>query len=415
MAEGVTAATAAIPVTAAAPRTPRATEEPPGPATVGVEEEFLFVDPASGSPVPAAADVLAAAGRETVLPCGAELKHELMASQLEVASGVCHGLGELAGQLSAGRRRLAAEAQRLGLVLLSTGVPLHTTAPARLTQGPRFEQIEDIYAGVVSDYEACGCHVHVGVPDREAAVAVVNHLRPWLPTLLALSVNSPFHQGRDTGYGSWRMVLQSRFPGAGLPPHFASAADYDEEVQRLVACGILADARQNFWLARPSERFPTVEFRVADAAASAEEAILQAALSRALVHTALGELARGREADPVRDQLAAAAVWAAARHGLSRDAVHAVHLRLERRVPALMLAQELVEYVTPALEETGELDCVRRLLARLTSAGTGAERQRAAAAGGHEALLVQLAEETVRPVGRELFPHPAPTVSRGAP
>ncbi|MCH6163113.1 carboxylate-amine ligase [Streptomyces marispadix] len=387
---------------------PSATGAAPGPpVTVGVEEEFLLADPMTGFPVPAAERVLEELRRGRASD-GTEFKHELMASQVETTSGICTQLSELAGQLSTGRRRLAEEARRLGLVVLPTGAPAHTAGPAQLTRGTRYEEIRDIYAGVVSDYEACGCQVHVRVPDRETAVAVVGRLRHWLPTLLALSVNSPFHHGLDTGYGSWRMVMQSRFPGSGVPPHFATAADYDEELNRLVACGTLADARQTFWLVRPSECFPTVEFRVADAAATVDEAVLQAALSRALVTTAVEELERGIEAPPVRDQLAAAAVWNAARHGLDGDAVD---LRRERTVPATRLLYELIRQVTPALEESGDLERVQRLLGRLTEAGTGAERQRAAAARGHRALLGRLAEEAVRPVDEALSPDRTPTVS----
>lgn len=383
----------------------------PEAATMGVEEEFFLVDPGAGRPVSAAADVLDEAAREADLPGGTKLKHELLAAQVEVASGVCTGLGELARQLGAGRQRLAAAARRRDLLLLSTGTPVRAGADAQLTPAARYEQIAGIYAGVVADYEACGCHVHVGVPDRETAVAVVNHLRPWLPSLLALSANSPFHQGRDTGYGSWRMVLQSRFPGSGVPPYFPSADAHDRGLERLVECGTLADIQQSFWLARPSPCFPTVELRVADAATTVEEAVLQAALARGLVRTALTDIAEGREARAVPDQIAAAAVWTAARYGLRGPGIHP---RYERRTPAVDLVHELLAHVSPALEAAGDLRPVRRLLSGTLSRGAGAERQRAAAAGGPEALLAHLASETRRPPvplsgGRE------PNTPRGAP
>lgn len=372
--------------------------EPPSPraVTVGVEEEFLIAGQGRGNPVPAAAEVLDEAARGPDLPGGTRLKHELLAVQVEAASGICTGLGELARQLSAGRQRLAAAARRQGLLLLSTGTPVCTSTDGQLTPGARYEQIADMYAGVVADYEACGCHVHVGVPDRETAVAVVNRLRPWLPSLLALSVNSPFHQGRDTGYGSWRMVLQSRFPGSGVTPYFPSAAAYEAQLERLVECGTLADAQQSFWLARPSPCFPTVELRVADAATTVEEAVLQAALGRGLVRTALTDLARGREPLPVQDQIAAAALWTAARYGLSGPGIHP---RSERKTPAVDLLHELLAHVSPALEEAGDLQCVRRLLSGVLSRGTGADRQRATAGAGPEAAVAHLAAETERSPG----------------
>ncbi|MGP4003836.1 carboxylate-amine ligase [Streptomyces sp. 8N706] len=334
-----------------------------------------LLDPASGHPVPCAPEVLAdvrAAHTPAAVP---ELKHELLSTQVESATGVCTRLQDLSAQLTAGRERLAAAAASHGALLVSSGTPPLAAGPAPVTDGERFRQIRDAYPGIVADYQVCGCHVHVGVPDRETAVAVVNQLRPWLPTLLALSANSPFHHGLDTGYASWRMVQQSRFPGSGVPPHFASAAAYEREVGRLVDCGALIDARMSFWLARPSPRFPTVEVRVADASITVEEAALQAALSRALVRTALTGLSAGRETVPVRDQVAAAAVWSASRYGLRGPGVHPVR---EKRVPATALVEALVRHVRAALEEAGDLDGVRTAASRLLAHGTGAERQRAA-------------------------------------
>ncbi|SCK32133.1 carboxylate-amine ligase [Streptomyces sp. WMMB 714] len=407
------------PVTAAvAGEDPRAAGAVPaapggGSLTVGVEEEFLILDEETGRPVPRAEEVLHAARPGPALPGDTQLKRELLACQVETASGVCTGLDALAQQLAAGRRRLADAARQTGLRTVASGTPVLAGPYGALSEGPRYEDISGIYAGAVADYEACGCHVHVGVPDRATAVEVVNHLRPWLPTLLALSANSPFDDGRDTGYASWRMVLQSRFPGSGVPPHLPSPAAYDAQLQRLVDCGTLADVRQSFWLARPSPCFPTVEFRAADTASTVDEAVLQAALSRALVGTALAAVGEGREAAPVDGQVAAAAVWSASRHGLRGPGVHP---RLEREVPALTLVHELVAHVSPALEESGDLELVRGLLADVVELGTGAERQRAAAAAAPRpwprAVVGHLVRETLRaPSSRRAAATAAPPAS----
>jgi carboxylate-amine ligase len=339
--------------------------------TFGVEEEFLLADPDTGATTPAAAEVLKVAAEEP--PTGGALHAELLRTQVEAATAPCLTLDELAGQLAAGRERLAAAARSCGVWLVGSGTAVLGGA-AVATEGPRFADIAARYAEVVREYEACGCHVHVAVPDLDTAVAVVNHLRPWLPTLLALAANSPIHHGRDTGYVSWRMIEQSRFPGSGVPPHFGSAADYTEQVDRLVDCGVLADAAMTFWLVRPSPNWPTVEFRVADTAVDVPGALLQAALSRALVLTALGDLERGREATPLDDQVLAAAVWSAARHGLGGTGVHPV---LGRQVPATALLDELIVRVAPALAEVGDLAPARELFGGVLRAGTGAERQRA--------------------------------------
>jgi glutamate---cysteine ligase / carboxylate-amine ligase len=344
--------------------------------SMGVEEEFLLVDPGHGGPVPLAARVLP--GARAALPAAPrpELHAELLATQVESATAPCTTVDELRRQLTCGRDALAGAAARAGLMLVSAGTPVLAGPPPVATEGPRFERITGTYAAVVADYQACGCHVHVGVPDRETAVAVLNHVRPWLPTLLVLSGNSALHHGVDTGYQSWRMVQQSRFPGSGPPPWFASAADYDRAVARLVDCGVLVDASMSFWLVRLGSRLPTVEFRVADACATVEESLLQAALSRALVRTALAELAAGRQAPPGDDLLAPAAVWSAARHGPHGPGVHPVH---GGQVSAAELVRELVLLLTPALADTGDLDFVRAAVSTVLRGGTGADRQRAAA------------------------------------
>ncbi len=337
--------------------------------TFGVEEEFLLADPDTGATVAAAAEVLKAAEE---LPAASALHAELLQTQVEAATRPCSDVHELADQLGHGRQRLAAAARGCGLWLVPSGTAV-LAGDTLISTGDRFTGIADRYAEVVREYQACGCHVHVAVPDLETAVAVVNHVRPWLPTLLALSANSPIHHGRDTGYASWRMLEQSRFPGAGVPPWFASAADYADRVDRLVECGVLADAAMTFWLVRPSPTWPTVEFRVADTAVDVSGALLQAVLSRALVTTALTDLDAGREAPRPDEQVLAAALWSAARYGLGGMAVHPVR---ERRLPATELLDELIVRVAPALAALGDLSAARELFAGVLRAGTGAERQR---------------------------------------
>jgi carboxylate-amine ligase len=358
--------------------------------TVGVEEEFLLVDRTSGRPAPVARTVLAKARRTAPSAPDVALHSELATTQVEAASGVCTDLSELGRQLLAERRRLAAAAAAVDTRLVPTGTPVVPGPPPPRSSEGRFARVHELYRDVVADYQVCGCHVHVGVPDRQVAVAVVNQLRPWLPTLLAISVNSPFDRGRDTGFGSWRMVTQSRFPGSGLPPLFATVTAYDRAVARLVDAGVIVDPAMTFWLARPSPRFPTVEVRVADVAASVEEATLQAALTRALVATALSDLAHGRPAARIDEQVGAAALWSAARYGLAGPAVDPV---TGARRPASELLAELVRHVSPALSELGDLTTVQRLLAALARHGTGAERQRHAARFGLTAVLDHLTAE----------------------
>ncbi|MFD0814514.1 YbdK family carboxylate-amine ligase [Amycolatopsis umgeniensis] len=351
---------------------------------ISIEEEFLLVDPRTGASCPRAEAVLARHRICCPLPEGAAVHREPRPTQIEAVTGVCETADELYGHLTAGRRTLAEAAAGEDCAVIASGTPLRPSPD-------RDHDAEDRFGKVEAD-EACGCHVHVGVPDRETAVAVVNHLAEWLPTLLALSGNSPFDGGLDTGYESWRTVRQSRFPGAGIAPYFADAAGFEEQVGKLVDCGILVDEHRTFWLARPSSRWPGVEVRAADTASTVDEAVLQGLLTRGLVRTALTDLDRGVEATPLDPQMASAAVWSAARHGLSGPAVDPV---AGKPVPVGDRVAALLAHTGQALEDTGDLALVRTLLGILEREGTGAGRQRRAAADGEIAVLRMLTEETV--------------------
>ncbi|RSD21300.1 carboxylate-amine ligase [Amycolatopsis eburnea] len=371
---------------------------PDGQPTMGVEEEFLLVNPRTGHASACAERVLARYRHHGPLPDGVRVHRELRLTQIEAASGVCTTADGLRHQLTTARRVLAGAAAAEDCALLATGTPIGPgpAAPPPASDG-RYAEIDATYGAVVADYEACGCHVHVGVPDPDTAVAVVNHVGRWLPTLLALSANAPFDHGRDTGYHSWRMVQQARFPGSGVAPHLRDHAEYRRAVETLVDCGALVDPDQTFWLARPSGRFPTVEFRVADTALTVDHALLQALLSRALVRRALADLDRGRVAEPVSPQVAAAAVWAAARHGLTGQLVDVAG---QTRRPAWALVEELLTHVRDALDANGDLAEVQSLVAVLRAEGTGSVQQRAAAGrGSPEAVVGWLTALTV-PAGR---------------
>lgn len=375
------------------------------PRTLGIEEEFLLADPETWQTVPAADDVLA---RLPASPADADgpgmtdedvgdpaWHGELRASQVEAATGVCTTATALHRQLITGRRGLAAAAHAEGLALVASGAPALPSPAVPLGPDPQYAELDGLYRGLIGDYEGCGCHVHVGVADREAAIVAVNALRPWLPTLLALSANSPYERGHDTGYASWRTIQHSRFPTAGIPPRFAGVAEHDALVERLVTSGALGAEYTTFWFARPSPALPTVEVRVADTATTPDEALLQALLSRALVDTALAGPADGTPAsasEPLEDVLPAA-VWSAARYGLGGRGVDpwTGHAR-----PAAELVDALLDHVRPALERSGDADLVDAMARRIVTDGSGAQRQRRAAAHGIRHAVRTVADDTIR-------------------
>ncbi|ATY11734.1 glutamate--cysteine ligase [Amycolatopsis sp. AA4] len=355
--------------------------------TLGVEEEFLLAAPEDGRPMPVADEVLGKVGR---LADGAAVHRELRATQVEHATGVCTTAAQLRAQLCRGRLALSRAATDAGCVLLATGSPVGALrSPAEPLPPDRYARIDAHYGDLAADYEACGCHVHVGVPDADTAVAVVNHLARWLPVLLALSANSPFDRGRDTGLHSWRMALQSRFPGSGIAPHARSHAEHVRLVDSLVECGALVDREQTFWLAWPSPRYPTVELRVADVPLTVEGTLLQAVLSRALVATALADLDRGVEAPPLDPQICSAAVWAATRHGLTGTLVDPLRAR---PLPAVRAVADLLRHAETALQAAGDYDPAHRLVRTALRDGTGSAAQRKA---GPDGVVAMLASHTV--------------------
>ena len=163
---------------------------------------------------------------------------------------------------------------------MAVGLPPTLPQEFPVTDTPRYHDIAERFGMIAHEQGICGCHVHVDVPDRDAAIAVSNRLRPWLPLLLALTANSAVYRNADTGHASWRSVLWARWPSAGPPPHFDSADEYDAAVHLLVHSGVIRDNGMVYWDVRPSANFPTVEVRVADVPATVAETVLFAALVR---------------------------------------------------------------------------------------------------------------------------------------
>ncbi|WP_374021921.1 glutamate--cysteine ligase [Mycobacterium sp. HNNTM2301] len=337
------------------------------PPTFGAEEEFLLVDRRTGEPAPRNSDVAAAAKRR-----GVELDLELASCQVETTSSVVASSSELGEELSRLRRTVAQAAESVGLQLLATGLPPATPHEFPVTDTPRYRRIGAEYGMVAHEQGICGCHVHVQVPDRAAAIHVSNWLRPWLPSLLALSANSAIYRGADSGYASWRSVLWRRWPVAGPPPFFPSPEDYDRTVEMLIDSEIILDHKMVYWDVRPSENFPTIEVRVADVPATVAETVLLATLVRAAVMTALEDDEVGRLAPAALR----AAYWKAAHDGLAGRTLDLVHGR--GSVPAPEQLRALVQRVRPALESLGEYDRVTGELDRVAARGNGAMRQRRA-------------------------------------
>ncbi len=331
---------------------------------MGVEEEFLLVrkDGRLSTLGPEVADA-------TTDEHGA-LEAELKRCQVEAVSGICRTPDEVLGQLTDLRGQLASVAEERGLRLLPSGCPVVPEETAQeITPNARYLRMAEWFGATVRSVATCGCHVHVGIPDRETGVAVCNQVRAWLPVLLTLTANSPF-DGADTGYASWRYQEWSRWPSAGPPPYFASLDEYESIVVGLLRSGALMDRAMIYWDIRLSERHPTVEFRVSDVAVTPEHATLLATLIRGLVAHALDT---DRPPVELPHAVLRGNLWRAAREGLSGSTLHPVTGVL---TPVQSQLDDLVEHLRPVLGV--DLEFVKAGVARLREQGTGAARQRAA-------------------------------------
>ena len=352
--------------------------------TVGVEEELLLVRSGSGQAVSVAPRVLRRAdlaegdrpadGRpgHPTAEAGSSLDGELQRQQLETDTAPHRSMDDLGAELVAWREHAEAAARREGARVAALGTSPLPVEP-RTGRSERYREIVERFGLVGSEQLTCGCHVHVGVDSPDEAVAALDRVRVWLPTFLALSANSPYWQGSDSGYASYRAQVMGRWPTAGPPDAFGTAAAYRQRIRDLLATGVIMDEGMVYLDARPSATYPTLEIRVADVCQDPRDTVLLAALSRALVQTAAADWRAGRPAPDVPTALLRAATWQASCYGLGDGLVHPDTGRLR---PASEVLTDLVERVRPALEEYGDVGLVAAGLDRLARTGNGADRQR---------------------------------------
>ena len=330
--------------------------------TAGVEEEFLLVDPATGATRPEGPLLAARSGEQT----------ELQRQQVETGSAPHRALADVHADLAARRDALAGAARGAGALLLALGTHPLPTEPV-LTPAPRYEQIGARFGLLAHEQLTCGTHVHVAVADRDEGAAVLDRVRIWTAPLLALSANSPFWQGRDTGHASYRARVWDRWPTAGPTGAVGDAAGYDALVARELATGVPLDAGMLYFDVRLSAAHPTIEVRVADACLRVEDAVLLAALVRALVDTAARDAERARPVPGAGVEELRLAAWRAAHDGLGGVLVSP---RTGRPAPAAQVVGELLEHVGDALRENGDADFVGSAVPVLLHRGTGADWQR---------------------------------------
>ncbi|MET7645911.1 glutamate--cysteine ligase [Streptomyces sp. NPDC005426] len=338
--------------------------------TVGVEEELLLVDAQSGEPQALSTAVLALAERRA--EGESVFESELHDQQLEFGTEPRAVMSELADEILRWRAEAAASAAGLGAAVVALATSPLPVNPS-IGDGERYRWLAQRFGLTAREQLTCGCHVHVSVSSDEEGVAVLDRLRPWLPVLLALTSNSPFWQGRDTSYSSYRSRVWNRWPSAGPVEVFGSAERYHRQVEALVETGVLRDKGMVYFDARLSHRYPTVEIRVADVCLDPADAALLATLVRGLVETAARAWRAGEPPDALPVSLLRMAAWQAGRSGLESRLLHPLTMRPE---PAQDVLDALLAHVREALEDSGDLASVERAMKAVASRGPGARVQR---------------------------------------
>ncbi|GCE30776.1 putative glutamate--cysteine ligase 2 [Dictyobacter alpinus] len=339
--------------------------------TLGIEEEYFIIDPETRELSSSAKTVLSRAQAQL----GEQIQPELQLSQVESVSPVCATLADIRRSLVQQRRSLIDAAAAAGKQIAAAGThPFSHWDTQEVTPKERYQSLLQQYQQLTREQGIQGCHVHVGLPDPAFGHAILNRVRSWLSPLLALSANSPFWLGEDSGYASFRTEVWMRWPLSGPPPLFASLEAYHGLIHSLVAIGGIEDPTKVYWDLRLSERYPTLEFRVTDICLTIDEAVMVAGLARALVQTCYEEELKGTPYADVHQDLLRASHWRAARYGLDEKLVD---VNEQQVIPAPELVQRLLAFVRPALEAEGDWDEVSLLVERVLREGNGAARQRA--------------------------------------
>lgn len=364
------------------------------PRTIGAEEELLLVDIRDGRPRSVAGQVLtraAAQGKAAHDPQpGAEgsdeadleeglatgrhgaVEGELQRQQIEMHTPPVSDLATLADEITHWRAELVSAARSSGASVAALGTSPLPVQPLALASD-RYAWIQDRYQLTAREHLTCGFHIHVSVDSDEEGVGVLDRMRVWLPSLLALSANSPFWHGVDSGYASYRSQAMSRWPSAGATDVFGSAPAYHERIELMTSTEVVLDKGMVYYEARLAHSYPTVEIRAADVCLTVDDAVVIAGLGRALVETAARQWAAGEPPPAVPTAVLRLASWQASREGVEGRLLDVHTLR---PVPAWSVLDALLEHVGPALDDAGDLERVSQGLATIREAGTGATRQR---------------------------------------
>jgi carboxylate-amine ligase len=339
--------------------------------TLGIEEEFQIIDPVTRELRSHIQEILGE-GKVTLKE---QIKPEMHQSVVELGTDVCGDMNKAREQVIALRGHLARTAARAGLKIASAGThPFSHWFDQHITEGERYATIVKDMQQVARANLIFGLHVHVGIPDRETAIHVMNQMRYFLPHLYALSTNSPFWVGRNTGLKGYRLKVFERFPRTGMPDAFESLSEYEDFTKLLIKTGCIDNPKKIWWDIRLHPFFDTLEVRICDAQSRVDDTMALAALIQAIVARLFKLLWQNTTFRVYRRRLIDENRWRASRYGLEGMLID---FGRECEVPVLDLMEELLQFISTEVDELGtqrEIEHVRKILHH----GTGADRQIAA-------------------------------------
>lgn len=358
--------------------------------TLGVEEEYQVIDPITRELASHEQKIVEVADR--ILE--GQIKAEMHQAVVEVGSVICKDIVEVRQQVTQLRKTISEVAQDLGFRIAAAGThPFSEWEKQLITVHPRYDEIVQELQDAARSNLIFGLHVHVGIADREMAIHIYNSVRYFLPHIYALSTNSPFWEGRNTGFKSFRTKVFDKFPRTGIPDYFTDAGEYERYIDLLVKTKCIDNAKKIWWDVRVHPFYPTIEFRICDVPLTANETIAIAALIQALV-AKLYLLRRSNLNFMIyKRALINENKWRASRYGLDGKMID---FGKSCEVETKNLILELLDFVDDVVDELGSRQEINFIYEILKN-GTGADRQLAVfdKTKSLTAVVDYIAEQTV--------------------
>lgn len=365
--------------------------------TLGIEEEFQIVDPATRELRSKVTEFL----EEGKMILGEKIKPEMIQSMIEVGTGICRNVEEARTDISRLRCIISTLARKKGLEIVAASThPFSHWEDQQIFDDDRYSLLVEEIQMVARSLLIFGMHVHVGIPDPERAIHIMNAARYFLPHMLALSTSSPFWLGHNTGLKSYRSEVFKKFPRTDIPDHFDSNASFQRYVDLLVRTGCIDNGKKIWWDVRPHPFFPTLEFRVCDIPTRVDDTIAIAGLFQAIVAKLNKLIEKNLGFRLYRRMLIQENKWRAVRYGLGGKLID---FGKQKEVPVRDLILELLEFVDDVLDDLGsrkEVEHIHTILER----GTSADAQLRVYADTHDLKQVvdMLIERTMENVPSEV-------------